>query len=190
MIRRAPLRKGLSRLTHRTAPGCTSFMRTKTWGNRASFQVPQTGKILIESLLRYKQKSAYLLHEFVVMPDHLHLLLTPCRETSVEKATGMIKGGSSLKFHRVPGHKMEIRQPGFQEETVRDARDYLHKAEYIHMNPVRSHLVEKPEDGVLSSAAGDFKLDAAPQQLGIVASGAKAPSLGPDGDVGPRVPTP
>jgi putative transposase len=180
----------LSRLKHRTAPGCTYFVTTKTWENRAIFQVPETAKILIETLKRYREKGAYLLHEFVVMPNHLHVLLTPCRETSLEKAMGMIKGGSSHEIHRLRGHNMEIWQPGFHEETVRDARDYLRKVEYIHMNPVHSRLAGKPEDWVPGSAANGCELDRAPQQFIILTSGAEAPSLRSYGNVGAKAPTP
>ncbi len=65
----------MGRLRHRTAPGFTYFVTTKTWQNRAIFQVPEIAAILLKSiLLHYRDKGAYLLHEFVVMPNHLHLL--------------------------------------------------------------------------------------------------------------------
>jgi len=83
----------MGRLTHRTAPGLTYFVTTKTWDSHAIFQVPENARILIEYMMRYREQGAYLLHEFVVMPDHLHLILTPGDDTSLERAMQFIKGG-------------------------------------------------------------------------------------------------
>jgi putative transposase len=84
----------MGRLQHRTAPGCTYFVTTKTWANRTVFQVTEVAEIMVEILLRHRTAGAYLLHEFIVMPDHLHLLLTPGSTTTLEKAMQLIKGGS------------------------------------------------------------------------------------------------
>src|SRR5579863_5610181 len=98
----------MGRLGHRTAPGCTYFVTTKTWENRTIFQVTENAEILIKCLLEYRDKRAYLLHEFVVMPNHLHLLLTPGDETSLEKAMQFIKGGSSHRIHQQRENKIQI----------------------------------------------------------------------------------
>ena len=165
----------MGRLQHRTAPGCTYFVTTKTWANRNLFQVAENAELVVEILLRYRAAGAYLLHEFVVMPDHLHLLLTPGPTTALERAIQLIKGGSSHEIHKRRGHRMEIWQPGFHEQTVRNAEDFRRKAEYIRMNPVEAKLAEMPERWRYSSAGTGFKLDEAPGQL---ASGAKAPAVG------------
>jgi putative transposase len=161
----------MGRLQHRTAPGCTYFVTTKAWGNRNLFQVPENAEIVIEVLLRHRANGAYLLHEFVLMPDHMHLLLTPGPTTSLEKAMQLIKGGSSYEIHKRREHRMEIWQPGFHEQTVRNAEDFRRKAEYIRMNPVEAKLAETSERWPYSSARSGFKLDEAP---GHSASGAKA----------------
>src|SRR5277367_5365866 len=85
----------MSRLTHRTAPGFTYFVTTKTWQSRTIFQVTENAETLIECIVRHRDKGTYLLHEFVVMPNHLHLILTPSEQTTLEKAMQMVKGGSS-----------------------------------------------------------------------------------------------
>src|ERR1700722_2117201 len=167
----------MGRLMHRRARGCTYFVTTKTWQSREIFQVPEILTILIECLLRYRDQGAYLLHEIVVMPNHLHLLLTPSGETSLEKAMQFVKGGSSHEIHRQREHKMQIWQAGFHEQTVRDVRDYRSKVDYIHMNPVHSHLAERPDDWPYGSAAGKFKMDAPPSRFHTSASGAEAPFL-------------
>jgi len=180
----------MGRLTHRTAPGFTYFVTTKAWQNRALFQVPDSAAILVECLFRYRDKGAYLLHEFVVMPNHLHLLLTPGEETSLEKAMQLIKGGSSHEIHQQRAHKMQIWHSGFHEETVRDERDYRNKVQYIHTNPVRARLAGRPEDWPHSSATKKSSLNAMPDRLKIGTSGAKAPCMNAVPIVGAKAPTP
>lgn len=164
---------------HRTSPGTSYFVTTKCWEGRTVFQVPENAEILIEALFHYRDRNSYLLHEFVVMPDHLHLILTPGPATSLEKAMQFIKGGSSYRLRKARNQKMEIWQVGFHDWTIRDSDDWRTKVEYIHTNPVRAKLVQKPEDWPYSSATGKFTLDPPPDKFLKLTSGAKAQTLGP-----------
>jgi putative transposase len=176
----------LGRLEHRTAPGCTYFVTTKTWENRAIFQVTENAEILITCMLEYRERGAYLLHEFVVMPNHLHLLLTPGDEMSLEKAMQFIKGGSSHEIHRQRENKIQIWSSGFHEATIRDVEDFETRRHYIRMNPVEAGMAARPEEWAYGSASGKFTLDPMP---GRVSSGAKAP-FAASGNVGAKAPTP
>jgi putative transposase len=158
-------------------PGFTYFITTKTWENRPIFQVPENAAILLQCILRHRSAGAYLLHEFVIMPNHLHLLITPSDEASLERAMQLIKGGSSHAIHQQRGNKMQIWQHGFHEESVRDLSDYALKAKYIRNNPLHVGLAEKPEDWLYGSAAKRFTIDAPPERLKIGSSGAKAPQI-------------
>ncbi len=163
---------------HRTAPGSCYFVTTKCWKGRSLFQVTEVAQILFETLFHYRDSGAYLLHEFVIMPDHLHLILTPGRETSLEKAVQLIKGGSSFRIHKERGGKMDIWQVGFHDWTIRDWKDWKAKTNYIYMNPVKARLCERPEDWAFSSANGKFCMDGVVEKYQILASGAKAPVVG------------
>lgn len=164
---------------HRTHPGTSYFVTTKCWQGRTIFQVPENAEILIDTLFHYRERNAYFLHEFVLMPDHFHLMLTPGPAISLEKAVQLIKGGSSHRIHEARDHKMEIWQEGFYDWTIRDADDWRAKAEYIAMNPVRAGLVQTFRDWPYSSASGKFDLDPMPERFSKSSSGAKAPSLVP-----------
>lgn len=174
---------------HRTAPTTSYFVTTKCAQNRHIFQVPEVAQILILTLFHYRDQGAYLLHEFVVMPDHFHLMLTPSETTSLEKAIGMIKGGSSHRIHKERGHKMEIWQEGFHDWTIRDANDWRATVEYIQMNPVRAKLVARPAEWPYSSVQAEFILDPIPVRYSQLSSGAKAPlSATPAPGLKPRPP--
>jgi putative transposase len=171
----------MGRLTHLTGPGWTYFVTTKAWQSVAVFQVREIAEMVISKMLEYRDKGNYLLHEFVLMPNHLHLLLTPSDSSSLEKALQLIKGGSSHEIHRVRENKSAIWQSGFHESRVRDHTDYKNKTDYIHFNPVAAKLVVQPQDWEYGSAGGKYQLDPIPQGL--------KPSFEPP-NVGPKGPTP
>ena len=129
-------------------------------------------------LFQYRDSGAYLLHEFVIMPAHVHLMLTPNSEASLEKAVQLIKGGSSYRIHKERGDRMEIWQVGFHDWTIRDGEDWKAKANYIHMNPVKARLCERAEDWPYSSLNGRFRLHSVPEKYTNLASGAEAQDLG------------
>jgi len=136
------------------------FITTVTAQRLPIFRREMTAILLIETLTHYRDEGKFLLHEFVVMPDHFHALLTPAPEISVERAMQFIKGGFSHRLGRG-----SIWQAGFTNHRVRDLEDYEKHQEYIRMNPVRAHLAECAEAYRYSSAAGVVRLDAVPQGL-------------------------
>jgi len=155
----------MSKLLHRAGPGWNYFISSATWERRELFRVSKVAEILVQRILACHEKGAYQLHEFVVMPNHFHILVTPGQTTSLEKAVQLIKGGSSHEIHKQTGNQIEIWQVGFHDWTIRDGEDYRTKVRYIHMNPVKARLVEQPEDWTFGSACGNFVLDPVPEKF-------------------------
>jgi putative transposase len=131
----------------RSAGTGTYFVTSITSGRRRLFQVTQNAELLLEILQSYRHQGYYKLHAFVVMPDHIHLLLTP-QDVAVERAVGFIKGGFSRRLES----KLAVWQRGFTDHRVRDEEDFRIRREYIHQNPVRAYLVDSPEKYAYSSA--------------------------------------
>jgi putative transposase len=138
------------------------MVTTETWSRRALFRNERWARLLIDTLYHYRG-SAYLLHEFVIMPDHIHVLLTP--SASLEKAVQFIKGGFSYRAKKELGSNIEVWQKGFSDHRIRDAGDYLRHVDYVRKNPVRKHLCERAEEYPYSSAAAGVELDPVPQGL-------------------------
>ncbi len=147
---------------HATNNGQTYMITSSTWDRRALFSRDVWANLMIDTLYHYGE-SAYLLHEFVVMPDHIHVLLTPT--TSLEKAVQFIKGGFSYRAKKELGSNLEVWQKGFSDHRIRDASDYRIHQIYIQQNPVRKHLCERAEEYPYSSANAGLELDPAPQGL-------------------------
>ena len=148
-------------------------MTTDTWQKLVLFKNEQTAKIVIEQLLSCRDRGFYKLHAFVLMPNHLHLLLTPGEEITIEKAMQMIKGGSAYRIKREQILSFPVWHEGFHDRWIRDGSEYQHSREYIEQNPVVAKLVERPADYSLSSASGLYRLD--PSKFDGAESGAKAP---------------
>ena len=123
------------------------FVTIVTAQRRPIFRREATATLLIETLSHYRDERKFLLHEFVIMPDHIHVLLSPAPQISLERAMQFIKGGFSfrLKF-RGP-----VWQASFSNHRIRDLEDYEHHRENIRMNPVRARLAERPEEYPYSS---------------------------------------
>ncbi len=93
----------------------TFFITTVAWQRVPIFRVEARARLLIEVLFGYRDQRKYLLHEFVVMPDHIHLLFTPAPEISVELAVQFIKGGFSYRLQKAD--KIQIWQESFNESS-------------------------------------------------------------------------
>jgi putative transposase len=65
--------------------GSRYFVSTKSLQNTAPFQVHTSADIIVAKLLHYRDIGAYQLHAFVLMPNRLHLVLTPGGATTLEK---------------------------------------------------------------------------------------------------------
>jgi putative transposase len=72
----------------------TFFVTSTTDGRRALLQSDRMARLLVDVLAENRRKGRFLLHDFVIMPNHFHLLLTPAAEIPLEKALQFIKGGS------------------------------------------------------------------------------------------------
>ena len=147
---------------HATNTGQTYMVTTETWSRRDLFKNERWARLFIDTLYHYRGQ-AYLVHEFVVMPDHIHILMTPL--TSLEKAVQFIKGGFSFRARKDLNSNMEVWQKGFQDHRIRDANDYAMHVSYIRNNPVKEHFCERPEESPYSSAHAGFELDAVPRGL-------------------------
>jgi putative transposase len=138
------------------------MITTSTWERRDLFRNQRWAKLLIDTLYHYRG-SAYLLHAFVIMPDHLHAIITPI--TSLEKSVQFIKGGFSYRAKKELGSNLEVWQKGFSDHRIRDASDYRLHAIYMAQNPVRKHLCELAEQYSYSSSSGRCELDDVAQGL-------------------------
>ena len=100
--------------------------------------------------LKHFHGSRYLLFASVVMPDHVHLLLTPLRDENgwpfpLVDILQCLKSATAHRINRLLG----ISGPVWEEESfdhvLRSDESLKEKCEYIRQNPVKAGLVKNPE---------------------------------------------
>jgi putative transposase len=121
--------------------------------------------LLIDVLQHYRKENRYLLHEFVIMPNHLHLLLTVSREMSIEKATQLVKGNLSYRAKRELNFQFPIWHRGFSEVSIYDKEAYAIRKRYIRENPVKAGKVSEVSEWEFGSAWPGVRLDPFPEYL-------------------------
>ena len=112
---------------------------------RRFLQSERNAMLLIDVLRLNVAAGKFQLHDFVLMPDHLHLLMTLPGDTTIEKAMQLIKGGFPYRLKREFGYQGEVWQRGFSEVRISDGQSFLQHREYIVQNPVKAGLVDTAE---------------------------------------------
>jgi len=106
-------------------------------------RMPEIAGMVVDSI-RYRHEREYELHGFVVMPNHVHLLVTPL--VAVRKFMHSLKRYTARRGNEILG---TTGQPFWQDESydrlVRDEREFYRIADYIERNPVDAGLVREPE---------------------------------------------
>ena len=113
---------------------------------RALLQSERNATLLIDVLRSYVVGRKFQLHDFVVMPDHVHLLITVGGDMTIERAMQFVKGGFSFRLRKESGYLGEVWQRGFSEVRVDDRESFLRYRDYIAENPVKAGLVDSPEE--------------------------------------------
>jgi len=113
---------------------------------------PDIARMVVEALFYHEHDLAhYHLHNYVVMPNHVHILITP--RAQVPKVMQSLKRFTGLEGNRILG---VTGRPFWQDESydrlVRNREELERIARYIEMNPVEAGLAAAPEEFPWSSA--------------------------------------
>ncbi len=148
-----------------TAAHRTFFVTTSIQDKRSLLQSSRSAELFVNVLNGYREQGKFALHEFVVMPDHVHLLLTVGNDISIERAVQFFKGGFAYRAGKELGFQAPVWQKGFSEIRVLDETSYEKLSAYIRNNPVRARLAPTPDEFLFSSASNSIALDPRPQGL-------------------------
>ena len=124
----------------------TFFATTKTHDGRRLLQSERNATLLIDVLRKSVAAKNFQLHDFVIMPDHLHLLVTVDEQMTIEKAMQLIKGRFSYLLKKNYGYLGEVWQRGFSEVRADDEVSFTRHRKYIAQNPVKAGLSASPEE--------------------------------------------
>jgi len=132
---------------------------------------PRAARAMQETLFD-KHGILYELHAWSVMPNHVHVLLSPLN-TSLDTVVKNIKGASAHSINQLLGRKGRLWQPGFYDRFIRDSDHMYNVHKYIEWNPVKAKLCTDPALWSWSSACPDartrldFLIDERQKKLGL-----------------------
>ncbi len=113
-------------------------------------KMPDVAKMVVDAI-HYRDQLQYDLHDFVVMANHVHLLITP--RMPVSKLMQSLKRFTATEANKT---LCLTGNPFWQDESydrlVRNEVEFERVAHYIAMNPVKAGLVASPEEFPWSSA--------------------------------------
>src|ERR1017187_9824967 len=126
----------------------TFFATTKTSQGRALLQSERNAMLMIDVLRSYVAARKFRLHDFVVMPDHLHLLVTVGDGMTVERAMQLVKGGFSYRLKKECGHWGEVWQRAFSETRVECRQSFIKHRFFLKDTPATEIFVVTPQEAL------------------------------------------
>jgi putative transposase len=142
--------QGLVRFHH---SGQSHFLTFSCYRRLPNFSSPNRYALFLLTLEAMRQEFDLYVFGYVVMPEHVHLLLSePKRQTLADAVhwlkLSFAKRARSLSLVVAPGQFWQRR---YYDRNVRDAREFDAKLDYMHNNPVKRGLVKTPQQWKWSS---------------------------------------
>jgi putative transposase len=136
---------GLARFHH---SGQSHFVTFCCYHRRRSLTSDASRRIFESALERVRRSFRLQVYGYVVMPEHVHLLLSEPRQDTLADALKSLKQGIS---RRLIGDADHFWQKRYYDFNIRNYPQFVEKLRYIHRNPGKAGLCERPEDWEWSS---------------------------------------
>ena len=107
---------------------------------------------LVRDSILYFAASRYELHSWVIMPNHVHLLVTLLKRESLSSVMHSLKSFTSHEANKLLNRTGRFWSKEYFDRYIRDSEHFLKTAKYIEMNPVKARLCDAPENWEFSSA--------------------------------------
>ena len=101
-----------------------------------------------QTIEKLRVRHQFFLFGYVLMPEHVHLLLTEPKRHNLATTLSVLKGETSKLLK---GERVQSWQVRYYDFNVFTQKKFVEKLRYIHRNPVARGLVAKPEDYPWSS---------------------------------------
>ena len=128
------------------------FITSTTEDRNPVFANEGNALVLWNVINNQRKRERFHLLGFVIMPDHLHIIIIPRGENRVSFIMQEIKKGSARLINRSNGRKGKLWMNEYYDYIIRGESDLMEKMGYIHYNPVKKGLVDNEEEYPFSSA--------------------------------------
>jgi len=137
--------------------GYTYLVTTKAAPKRNLTNPLQIAEGICDTLLWLRAGGRMALHAFVVMPDHIHVIITPGHDHTLPNFMHSLKGFTVHRWNPRLNLKGPMWQPGYHEESIRSRQTMEDAIGYVEHNPVEAGLVDKAEEWPYSSANEHYR---------------------------------
>ena len=158
----------MSQLYHFNNLGSARFVTFSCYHNYNLFKTSETKDIFVKRLSDMRGKYNYKLYGYVVMPNHVHLVMLPTKETTIGQIIGTLKSITAreiinlwkdkelpifekLKVHRDGKERFAFWQRRYYDHNCRSKDTVIEKINYCHNNPIKKRLVTEPGEWKWSS---------------------------------------
>ena len=135
------------------------FITTVTENRNLIFKDIISCDLLMNLITHYKFTCSYNIKAFIIMPDHLHLIIQPVGEENISDIMKKIKGSFSRYYNKLNKTTGTLFQKGFYDQLIKTEKQLHETINYIHYNPVKNGLVEEAKDYIYSSYNFYFQRD-------------------------------
>ena len=99
---------------------------------------------LVREALRHFEGERYRVHGWVIMPNHVHVLITPLGEHSLSGVVHSWKSYTATQANKLLGRSGPFWHADYFDRFMRDEDHFVATLEYIHLNPVKASLCADP----------------------------------------------
>jgi REP element-mobilizing transposase RayT len=128
-----------------STPGYTYLVTTVTAGRVAIFREFAIASVVARELHDLSGNGGCEILAWVVMPDHLHALVTIDTGT-LENVVRLLKGRSARAINSIRGTTRALWQNGFHDHALRREEDLIAAARYVVANPLRAGITKRLAD--------------------------------------------
>jgi len=121
------------------------LITTCTSGQNPILADPANARAVMDGIRWLRDRDRIFVLGYVVMPDHVHLLMVLRGRHTLQTIIRVWKGFTARQIASRKGLSRPIWQPGYHDHMIRDDKDLQNCLDYLHDNPVRKGLVETPE---------------------------------------------
>jgi putative transposase len=128
---------------------CLHFLTFSCYHRVALLGTPERRDIFLQNFEQVRRWYGFYVTGYVVMPEHVHLLLSEPERKKLSVALQMLKQNVARQLREPEGGSFW--QPRYYDFCVWSEAKRIEKLRYIHRNPVRRGLVSSPEEWEWSS---------------------------------------
>ena len=102
--------------------------------------------LLLKTIARCKEKFSFRIHNFCIMGNHVHFMITPDKDASLPKIMQWINSVFAKEYNKLTGQSGHVWKERYFSRIIETIQQFITTFEYIVRNPLEAKLVEEAKD--------------------------------------------